>query len=123
MNTTAPTIGSQAGRPSTVPLPRFYFWLPSHSNDPIPANFGDDLFGKIVGKLIGREITACSPNYSGAKVFIGGSTLGYARNGDHVWGAGIRDGSFNPHIQFLKVHAVRGPKTAGILRARGIAVP
>ncbi|MGO8767048.1 MAG: polysaccharide pyruvyl transferase family protein [Limisphaerales bacterium] len=97
--------------------------MPCHSNDPIPINFGDDLFGKVAGKITGQEITACSPNYSGRKIFIGGSTLGYARNGDEVWGAGVRDGSLRPGIHFLKVHAVRGPKSAAILRERGIAVP
>ena len=109
---------------ASAPFPaKYYFWMPSHSNDSIPVNFGDDLFCKIAGKITGRKISTCSPNYSGRKIFIGGSTLGYARNGDQVWGAGIHDGYFDPKIRRLKVHAVRGPRTAAILRERGIAVP
>jgi pyruvyltransferase len=114
---------SETKHPPAPPPVEFYFWQPFHSNDPIPVNFGDDLFGKIVGELIGRKVLPCAPNYSGRKIFIGGSTLGYARNGDQVWGAGIRDGQFDSKIQHLKVHAVRGPQTAAILRNRGITVP
>ena len=97
--------------------------MPSHSNDPIRVNFGDDLFGKIVSRLTGNEVRTCLPDYSGRKFFIGGSTLSYVRNGDQIWGAGIRDGYFDPKIQHLRVYAVRGPRTAAILRERGIVVP
>jgi GT2 family glycosyltransferase/glycosyltransferase involved in cell wall biosynthesis len=123
MNDISPAVHGEPRHSAALLPARYYFWQPFHSRDPIPVNFGDDLFGKIAGKLIGREASTCAPDYPGRKIFIGGSTLGYAHNGDQVWGAGIRGGYFDPKIQHLKVHAVRGPLTAAILRERGIVVP
>jgi pyruvyltransferase len=105
-------------------LPRkYFFWHPSYGNDPIPINFGDDLFGKIVSKITGEEVFSCGPGYLGKKLLIGGSTMSFARNGDQVWGAGIRDGYLDPKLRRLKIYAVRGPLTAAIMKKQGIDVP
>lgn len=102
---------------------RFYAWQPSVKEDAIRQNFGDELFHAIVSRLTGTEVRLCEPSYLGRKALIGGSTLGFARPGDFVWGPGLRDGEVPEPVRDLRVFAVRGPLTAEALRRKGISVP
>lgn len=89
-------------------------------------NFGDLLGPLIVAALLDRadiQTTDESPN--GAKQLMSvGSVLHLARPGATVWGSGV-----NGKIEFdystlpLDVRAVRGPRTAAVLRRAGHTVP
>lgn len=102
---------------------RFYAWQPNWTEDKIRRNFGDELFQAIASALTRSKVTLCSPNYLGPKALVGGSTLGFARPGDFVWGAGLRDGVVPEPVRDLRVFAVRGPLTADALRRKGVTVP
>lgn len=101
----------------------YYTWSPADSGREFQHNFGDALFLEIASKILSAPIERCLPSHRGPKLLLGGSTIQLLRNGDRVWGAGIRDGSLPNHLQRLTIHAVRGHLTAEILRKRRIEVP
>ncbi|MDR1962381.1 MAG: polysaccharide pyruvyl transferase family protein [Planctomycetaceae bacterium] len=92
----------------SVPL---YWWRAK-------PNFGDQLAPIIVQHFAKKEVV-CSekPN----KLIALGSVLGYAKNGDSIWGTGLRqEGLLSKK---LVVYAVRGQKTRNFLLEQGIECP
>ena len=99
-----------------------YSWRPRSGK----LNFGDHLAEVIVDGVLARrglmreEETAVS-----SRLFSIGSVLHFAQTGDTVWGSGVNGKIAEDQHSYasLDVRAVRGPRTAQFLSARGIAVP
>jgi pyruvyltransferase len=101
-------------------LPVFY-WRPDEETYGISVNFGDALFPLIVERIVKRPVERVDERYAGPKLIAGGSALHCARDGDVLWGAGLRteeDFARGPRFQRLRVAAVRGPITRDFLRSR-----
>lgn len=101
-------------------LPVFY-WKPDEPTFGISVNFGDSLFPMIVERIIGRRVERVHEDYEGTKLIPGGSVLHCARDGDVLWGVGLRteeDFIANPRFHDLRVAAVRGPITRSFLASR-----
>lgn len=88
-------------------------------------NFGD-LLGPLMVAWVReqRGLTAAAPRGDWQLVSVG-SVMHFARDGAVVWGTGVNGKIPLEELRFsrLDVRAVRGPKTAEILKARGITVP
>jgi pyruvyltransferase len=94
----------------------------------IPRRRGFDNFGDLLGPLIVRRLherrglgraTGRSP-----RLLAVGSIMRLAAAGDVVWGAGINGKSVEgAQFPVLDVRAVRGPRTAHVLRGFGNTVP
>lgn len=90
-------------------------------------NFGDLLGPVIVRRLLSREgLDNCrGPNGTRRRILSVGSIMHFARSGDVVWGTGVN----GKHLmlpnrpQDLDVRALRGPKTAVVLRGQGFETP
>jgi pyruvyltransferase len=92
---------------------------------PRQNNFGDLLGPLIVRLMVDRcRLTAAGSARDGQRLLSVGSVVHFARTGDTLWGAGV-NGKVAADYAFerLDVRAVRGPRTAQFLRARGISVP
>jgi pyruvyltransferase len=101
-------------------LPVFY-WRPDEETYGITVNFGDALFPPIVERIVKRPVELVDENYPGPKLIAGGSALHCARDGDVLWGAGLRteeDFKSHPRFRHLRVAAVRGPITRNFLLSR-----
>ena len=100
-----------------------YHWAPP-SGFGFVRNFGDELVARAFEFL--NEAT-CEWNNGGTydrTLYVGGSVIDMARDGDVVWGAGIRDPSTPMYFRRnLKVFSVRGPLTRHFLMARGVECP
>lgn len=90
------------------------------------VNFGDHLAQVVVDATLARrgfmrEEESAAP----ARLFSIGSVLHFAQDGNTVWGSGVNGKIAEERHRFatLDVRAVRGPRTAEFLRARGINVP
>ncbi len=107
-------------REPAADLPVFY-WKPDEETFGISVNFGDSLFPMIVERILNRPVARVHEEYKGRKLIPGGSVLHCARDGDVLWGVGLRteeDFIANPRFQNLTVAAVRGPITRAFLRSR-----
>lgn len=97
------------------------FWRPEVGN-----NFGDELSRVVVQLMLARRgITAEDEMPKSRRMLAIGSVLHQAQDDTVIWGTG-RNGVIPDRAHFfdrLDVRAVRGPRTAEFLRARGIAVP
>lgn len=113
-------------RDSARGLPVFR-WKPDVETFGISVNFGDELFPMIVERILSRRVERVNESHAGRKVIAGGSLLHVARDGDVLWGPGLRteeDFISNPRFQQLTVAAVRGPITRDFLLSRyGFDVP
>ena len=101
-------------------LPVFY-WRPDEETFGISVNFGDALSPLIVERILKRPVELVDENYPGPKLIAGGSALHCARDGDVLWGAGLRteeDFKRGPRFQQLTIAAVRGPITRDFLLSR-----
>ncbi|MBN2161934.1 MAG: polysaccharide pyruvyl transferase family protein [Pontiellaceae bacterium] len=100
-----------------------YHWAPP-SGFGFVRNFGDELVARAFEFL---NSGSCEWNRGGTydrKLYVGGSVIDMARDGDVVWGAGIRDPSTPMYFRTnLKVFSVRGPLTRHFLMARGVECP
>lgn len=87
------------------------------------GNFGDLLGPLIVARLVARE--GLTEPVSPRRLLAVGSILNLARTGDVLWGIGANGKTLDhpPAYRELDVRAVRGPRTAAFLRAKGHAVP
>jgi Polysaccharide pyruvyl transferase len=107
----------------------------ARASEEVPfANLGDALSALIVGAISGHAVSHADFD-SGTERMIGIGTIVQDQRAGvlHLWGSGM-DGTVNPldptsthyapppDVSF-RVHAVRGPRTAGVLRRCGIAVP
>jgi pyruvyltransferase len=90
------------------------------------ANFGDALSEALVSRILGHDVLIAKKPFSGQKKLLGiGSILGYAEDGDVVWGTGV-NGKTPPsayRFSHLDVRAVRGPLTRNFLLERGVDCP
>lgn len=96
------------------------------SHDKGSVNFGDRLADIISRQMLALHgVSLDDEVIRSERLFSVGSLLHFSKTGDHIWGTGwngnISDKEFK--ARNLKVHAVRGPLTAEILRARNIEVP
>lgn len=89
--------------------------------NPVP-NLGDAISPVIVSHLSGRPVVHTGDRARGKLVAVG-SILNRARNGDVVWGSGLISADSRPKGTRIRVTAVRGPRTAAIVRALGIECP
>ncbi|MFI2487944.1 polysaccharide pyruvyl transferase family protein [Promicromonospora kroppenstedtii] len=87
------------------------------------GNFGDLLGPLIVARLVARE--GLTEPVSPRRLLAVGSILNLARTGDVLWGIGANGKTLDhpPAYRELDVRAVRGPRTAAFLRAKGHTVP
>lgn len=99
------------------------YWVPSEQT----VNFGDELSRVVVTAMLSRrELTPLDQTSVDRKLLAIGSILHTAQDGATVWGSGanVHDGHDREYpFSSLDVRAVRGPRTAEFLRARGITVP
>ncbi len=100
-----------------------YFWAPSHGFG-FSTNFGDELMARVFEFLSGQTLEWSQAGTYDRSLFIGGSVIDMARDGDVVWGAGVRDFATPMHFrQNLKVYSVRGPLSRHFLLMRGVECP
>lgn len=85
-------------------------------------NLGDAVSPLVVSLLSGRKAVHARGRASGKLVAIG-SILDHAQDGDVVWGSGLITAESRPPGSRLLIAAVRGPRTAKILRDAGIDCP
>lgn len=94
-------------------LPLYYFQHPRF------VNFGDYLSFLIVERIVGEEVRVVkgSKNFNEKKLLAIGSVLYFAREGDVVWGSGVKGNRLADNYKFknLDVRAVRGPLTRQFL--------
>ena len=115
------------GRSRSVPLS----WA-ACATDTSPANLGDALSAVVVAALAGVPVRHAHFDEARERL-VGVGTIGHAqRNGRlHVWGTGFDaresavqpdQGRFTvPPDTIFEVHATRGPRSAALLAAQGIA--
>lgn len=94
---------------------------------PLPTrvnNFGDMLGPKVVAGTYELRAQSVTKGTGGRLLSIG-SILHFLRDGDVVWGSGVNGKVPIQHIgaRDVRVCAVRGPRTAEVLRGLGIEVP
>ncbi len=100
------------------------WWLLSE----LGVNLGDALSPVVVGEMLSRHgIAADEPVGRTAFLAAVGSVLGMGFNDSVVWGSGLLDVRapklLRPRVKRLDIRAVRGPRTASELRARGYDCP
>ncbi|WP_051378918.1 polysaccharide pyruvyl transferase family protein [Derxia gummosa] len=86
----------------------------------VTGNFGDIASMEIVQRISG--VRPRPPRAGERKLVSIGSVLHTARDGDIVWGTGVKGTkqSFEKKVRELSVHAVRGPLTVDFLRRSNI---
>ena len=94
----------------------------------VPCRRGFDNFGDLLGPLIVERIRAqrrlSRPQRRGPRLLAVGSIMRLAHAGDVVWGAGINGKTVDETVfPRVDVRAVRGPRTAAVLRSFGNDVP
>ncbi len=93
------------------------------------ANWGDGYNVDLFEHLTGRKVVSLDEVavHLGAPVWVGtGSVLGLVRSRNaRVWGAGFIQASDAPRpaLASARFHAVRGPRTAALLRRAGLPAP
>lgn len=101
-----------------------YFWEPASSEFGFVNNFGDDLMARVFEFLSGRALEWNKGGTYDRTLYVGGSVIDMARDGDVIWGAGIRDFSNQMHFRRnLRVLSVRGPLTRQFLLMMGVECP
>lgn len=90
------------------------------------VNFGDRLPDIISRQMLALHgVSLDDEVIRSERLFSVGSVLHFSKTGDHIWGTGWNGNVSEKEFKArnLKVHAVRGPLTAEILKARNIEVP
>ncbi len=104
------------------PSVSLYHWQPRDGR----RNFGDHLSRVIVTAAAAERGLTLEDEVPAARRLLAiGSVLHDARDGDTIWGSGVNGKIALDQItaRRLDVRAVRGPKTAAVLRERGMNVP
>lgn len=85
------------------------------------GNFGDEASREIVERITGRSCYFADDKSRERRLLSIGSVLHRARNGDTVWGSGVKGSAaaLAPDVKELSVHALRGPISYDFLRRRG----
>ena len=86
------------------------------------GNFGDELSPIIVRAISGRDVVNSGSSNNKSMVAIG-SYIQMAREGDIIWGSGVRNIDQVCNYKTLSVRAVRGPITRKYLEMKSIIVP
>ncbi|MDQ0467178.1 polysaccharide pyruvyl transferase family protein [Labrys wisconsinensis] len=118
-------------RPALPALPLAWCW--TKPGTPF-ANLGDALSAVIVCVMSGRPIARTNFHRDAERLVAVGTIAHAMKFGTvHLWGTGLdaTRNAVNPETRryvrppdtVFRVHAVRGPRTAAVLRAEGIAVP
>lgn len=95
-------------------------WVPSRRGF---NNFGD-LLGPIISRRLHERLNLGRPRDRGSRLLTVGSIMRLGQEGDIVWGSGINGKSVDEtRFPILDVRAVRGPRTAQVLRSFGNDVP
>ncbi len=94
----------------------------------IDANLGDDISPVIVDWMLQKRGLSQGTPVKGTKFLTAvGSVLDIGLNDSTVWGSGLLKESFRapiwPKYKRLDIRAVRGPRTAQMLRDRGYECP
>ncbi|MFK4834571.1 polysaccharide pyruvyl transferase family protein [Microbacterium sp. ZW T2_14] len=94
----------------------------------IPARKGFDNFGDLLGPIIVRRLHSRhglgKPRGRTPRLLAVGSIMRLAASGDVVWGAGVNGKTVDTaEFPLVDVRAVRGPRTAAVLRSFGNDVP
>ena len=126
-----PSLGSlvrrQSQAPAQAPIPVYpsvelFAWKPRSG----ARNFGDHL-SHVISAAVARErgLTFDDETSRPRRLLGVGSILHFAQDGDTIWGSGVNGKIALEEIRArsLDVRAVRGPKTAEVLRGFGIQVP
>lgn len=103
-------------------------WWKSSTSTAANANLGDDISPLIVGWMMQRRgISPDTPVKRTRFLAAVGSILDLGLNDSTVWGSGLLLESFRgpvkPMFKRLDIRAVRGPRTARMLRDRGYKCP
>lgn len=98
-----------------------YWWRPGDSTE----NFGDELSRVVVEKMLGHPVKRGTLDAKGPLLLAVGSIILHARDGDTIWGSGIRENPLTVEKRFrqLDVRAVRGPRSREFLCKQGIKCP
>lgn len=87
------------------------------------GNFGDLASADIVAWLAGSPVHHAAADGSERRLLAIGSILHCARDGDVVWGTGLKGSAANRFAaRDLDIRSVRGPITYDFLKRRGIAL-
>lgn len=108
-------------RPPLVKLP-----ILDRIRRPAIPNFGDEIGPIVVEALLAsRGLPAAKESVVDGRLLSVGSVFHFAAPGDHIWGTGINAKKSFDFVDPSEVviHAVRGPRTAEVLRSLGFAVP
>jgi pyruvyltransferase len=112
---------AQAAIPA-YPSVELFAWKPRSG----ARNFGDHL-SHVIGAAVAREkgLTFDDETSRPRRLLGVGSILHFAQDGDTIWGSGVNGKIALDEIRArsVDVRAVRGPKTAEVLRSFGIEVP
>jgi len=115
----APPPERAAGRVPT------YFWDAAGGAGRFrTGNFGDLIGPGLIRALSGRDVALVDGPGAPRKLLTVGSVLHRARDGDVIWGTGLKGSAprLAPEVRALDVRAVRGPVTLDFLRRKGIDV-
>lgn len=111
-----------AAPPPPYPSVQLVSWQPRDGT----RNFGDHLSRIVVAAMALRSGLTLDDEVTRERRMLAiGSILHFARDGDCVWGSGVNGKIDLAHLtaRDLDVRAVRGPKTAKVLRDLGMDVP
>jgi hypothetical protein len=86
------------------------------------GNFGDIASKELVEKVTGSAVQFAADDHDGPRLLSVGSIIHRARNGDIIWGSGVKGGSaaFGRGVTSVDVYAVRGPITYDFLKRNNI---
>lgn len=107
---------------AAYPSVEVFSWEPGDGR----RNFGDHLARVIAQAAAARRgLTLDEETKAPRRLFTVGSVLHFARDGDTIWGSGVNGKIPLDRIaaRRLDIRAVRGPKTATVLRDMGMSVP
>ena len=114
--------GMEKAARAPYPSLEVFSWEPGDGR----RNYGDHLARVIAQAAAARRgLTLDEEIAAPHRLFTVGSVLHFARDGDTVWGSGVNGKIALERIgaRRLDIRAVRGPKTAAVLRKLGMTVP
>lgn len=104
----------------TNPQIKLFYWKPDYFE-----NFGDELSYELVKRIVPNlQVTTPQKPTNEKKLLAIGSIIGYAQDGDLIWGSGRLKDSIAKQTAKFDVRAVRGPNTReNLIRVHNISVP
>lgn len=121
-------LSSTSSRPNTRHKPKLFWW--DSANKSLDGNYGKRKFitgnfGDIASRDIVERVSKMPTQRwvgDGVKLLSVGSILHNARNGDVIWGSGVKgtQRSLKAGVEELDVRSCRGPLTVDVLRSHKI---